>query len=95
MKKLTDNLTTCKYFSGVGNLCARVEVMPCSDFPECEFKFIEVLKDSCDKYYTVLEEIKNKLKKYDANAGDTIIANPIQDCYDIYILVEKALEENS
>lgn len=37
----------------------------------------------------VIEKIKEITKKYDANAGDTIIANPIQDCYDIYCLINE------
>lgn len=44
------------------------------------------------KYKQALEEIKEKLKKYDANIGDTIIANPIQDCYYTYKLINKVLK---
>lgn len=45
-----------------------------------------------NNYRSALEEIRKITKKYDADAGDTIIANPIQDCYDIYCLINKVLE---
>ena len=67
----------------------------------------EELKKKKDEYYLVtldyeakisyliqaLEEIREKLKKYDANIGDTIIANPIQDCYDTYKLINEVLND--
>lgn len=67
----------------------------------------EELKKKKDEYYLrtldyeakisyliqALEEIRNKLKKYDANIGDTIIANPIQDCYDTYKLTDEVLND--
>lgn len=45
------------------------------------------------KYKQALEEIREKLKKYDANIGDIIIANPIQDCYDAYKLIDEVLND--
>lgn len=44
-----------------------------------------------DKYRSALEEIREMTKKYDAKVGDTIIANPIQDCYDIYCKINEVL----
>ena len=46
-----------------------------------------------NKYKQALEEIKEITKKYDAEAGDTIIANPIQDCYDVFIKANEVLNE--
>ena len=40
-----------------------------------------------------LEEIREIVKKYDAEVGDTIIANPIQDCYDIFTKINEVLKE--
>lgn len=37
-----------------------------------------------DKYKQTLNAIKEIAEKYDAEVGDTIIVNPIQDLYDIY-----------
>ena len=39
-----------------------------------------------------LEEIREMTKKYNAEVGDTIIANPIQDCYDIYCKINEVLQ---
>lgn len=52
----------------------------------------EYLQSEIEKRQKALEEIRNKLKKYDANIGDTIIANPIQDCYDTYKLINEVLK---
>ena len=45
------------------------------------------------KYKQALEEIREITKKYDAEVGDTIIANPIQDCYDVFIKVNEVLND--
>lgn len=58
---------------------------------EIEEKFLN-LNCKSYSYYKALEEIREKLKKYDANIGDTIIANPIQDCYDTYKLIDEVLK---
>lgn len=42
-----------------------------------------------EKYKQALEKIEEKAKKYDANVGDTIIANPIQDLYDISQIIKE------
>lgn len=46
-----------------------------------------------ERYRSALEEIREMTKKYDAEVGDTIIANPIQDCYDIYCKINEALDK--
>ena len=43
------------------------------------------------RYRSALEEIRKMTKKYNAKVGDTIIANPIQDCYDIYCKINEVL----
>lgn len=71
----------------------------CEDCPlNCKFKRLEqenkkLIDNKFYKYKQALEEIRNKLKKYDANIGDTIIANPIQDCYDTYKLIDEVLDD--
>lgn len=45
------------------------------------------------KCLKALEEIKEIAKKYDAKVGDTIIANPIQDLYDIYNIISEVENE--
>lgn len=58
---------------------------------------VENLKDTIyynvEKYRSALEEIREMTKKYDAEVGDTIIANPIQDCYDIYCKINEVLNK--
>jgi hypothetical protein len=56
-------------------------------------KYRGIAETDRDKYKQALEEIREKLKKYDANIGDTIIANPIQDCYDTYKLINEVLND--
>lgn len=52
-------------------------------------------EEECKNYKQALEEIKEITKKYDAEAGDTIIANPIQYCYDVFIKANEVLNENN
>lgn len=43
--------TDCPYFSNVGNLCSRVQngMMRCDEYLECEFKYIDALKEENEK----------------------------------------------
>lgn len=52
----------------------------------------ELIKEKLN-YRSALEEIREMTKKYDAEVGDTIIANPIQDCYDIYCKINEVLDK--
>ena len=52
-------------------------------------------EEATNIYRKALEEIRNMTKKYDAEVGDTIIANPIQDCYDIYCKINEVLDNES
>ena len=70
MSETTDKLATqhkvigvktdCKYFSNVGNLCSRVEngMMRCDEYLECEFKYIDALKEENEKLKKTIEKIK-------------------------------------
>ena len=50
------------------------------------------IREVRERYRSALEEIKKITKKYDAEVGDTIIANPIQDCYNIFVKVSEVLK---
>lgn len=64
--------TDCKYFSNIGNLCSRVEngMMRCDEYLECEFKYIDALKEenkqmqerlnNCEKFFNELGELLNE-----------------------------------
>lgn len=56
-------------------------------------KWIDLAEEQRNNYRFVLEEIREMTKKYNAEVGDTIIANPIQDCYDIYSKINEALNK--
>lgn len=64
----------------------------CEYNTDCYYKQLKRLEQKNEKLKQTLEEIREKLKKYDANIGDTIIANPIQDCYDTYKLINEVLK---
>lgn len=59
------------------------------DFKQAWYELNEKYK----QLRSALEEIRETLKKYDAEAGDTIIANPIQDCYDTYRKINETLNK--
>jgi hypothetical protein len=56
-------------------------------------EYVDITVEENVKLKYLLKIIKEKLDKYNADAGDTIIANPIQDCYDTYSLITRTLEE--
>ena len=62
--------TDCKYFSNVGNLCSRVEngMMRCDEYLECEFKYIDALKEenaTLREFLNQYQEEANALKSYE------------------------------
>ena len=49
--KVIGTKTDCPYFNNVGNLCSRVEngMMRCDEYLECEFKYIDALKEENER----------------------------------------------
>jgi hypothetical protein len=58
--------TDCKYFSNVGNLCSRVEngMMRCDEYLECEFKYIDKLKEENKHYKQIAQHHGDMSIKY-------------------------------
>lgn len=64
--------TDCPHFSNIGNLCSRVGngMMRCDEYLECEFKYIDALKEennqmkerlnNCEKFFNELGELLNE-----------------------------------
>ena len=64
--------TDCPHFSNIGNLCSRVQngMMRCDEYLECEFKYIDALKEenkqmkerlnNCEKFFNELGELLNE-----------------------------------
>ena len=75
--------TDCPYFSTVGNLCSRVEngMMRCDEYLECEFKYIDALKEENEQ----LKQENMGMKKSFVD----IISNIREENYRYY----KALKE--
>lgn len=57
------------------------------------YEELNFYKSKAEKYEQILLKIKEKTKKYDAEPGDTIIANPIQDCYDIFSFINDEFKD--
>ena len=53
--------TDCPYFSTIGRLCSRVEngMMRCDEYLECEFKYIDVLKEENERLKEELASFMN------------------------------------
>ena len=51
----------CNYFSNIGNLCSRVEngMMRCDEYLECEFKYIDALKEENERLKEELASFMN------------------------------------
>jgi len=56
--------TDCKYFSNIGNLCSRVEngMMRCDEYLECEFKYIDALKEENEKQKEQIKQLEDFIK---------------------------------
>lgn len=61
--------TDCPYFSNVGNLCSRVQngMMRCDEYLECEFKYIDALKEENEKLQEKYEILTNKFLNSEAD----------------------------
>lgn len=57
------------------------------------YEELNFYKNKMKKYEQMLLKIKEKTRKYDAEPGDTIIANPIQDCYDIFSFINDEFKD--
>lgn len=58
--------TDCKYFSNIGNLCSRVQngMMRCDEYLECEFKYIDALKEENKNLKQQFEIDKNQINYF-------------------------------
>lgn len=55
----------------------------------------EALFYELEDYKEAIDKIKEICQKYDAEVGDTIIANPIQDLYDISQIINEVNDERN
>ena len=82
--------TDCPYFNNVGNLCSRVEngMMRCDEYLECEFKYIDALKEENEK----LKQENMGMKKSFVD----IISNIREENYRYYKTLKevKAISDN-
>lgn len=65
--------TDCPHFSTVGNLCSRVMdgMVRCDEYPECEFKYINVLKEENKRLKEEINKLATVLEEIYTIAGDT------------------------
>ena len=56
----------CPHFSTIGNLCSRVQngMMRCDEYLECEFKYIDALKEENENLKQQLEIDKNQINYF-------------------------------
>ena len=95
------NVAGCGYFCEADKECSICGMgtdgedtfcRDCKDNSNCYYKQLQQLKAENERLSTTLTEIKEIARKYDAEVGDIIIANPIQDLYDIYIKISEVME---
>ena len=56
--------TDCPHFSTIGNLCSRVQngMMRCDEYLECEFKYIDALKEENEKQKEQIKQLEDFIK---------------------------------
>ena len=60
MNKINGVKTDCPHFINAGNVCSRVDGMVrCDEYSECEFKYIDKLKEELAIYKQALEKISD------------------------------------
>ena len=57
--------TDCPYFDNVGNLCVRIEngMVRCDEYLECEFKYIDALKEENEELHNIIEQIRREIEE--------------------------------
>lgn len=83
--------TNCKYFSNIGNLCSRVEngMMRCDEYLECEFKYIDALKEENEKLKQYLLNIAMIIEELEQQYDDIKDFTEIKEIKEILSEVNK------